>query len=133
MKLYNTLTKKVDDFVPNDGNNVKKLIKEAKYNKELKVNEHCQKMLKLIKNLESNQIFHLEVFADYDLEDGKSVMKDQKLGEIDFTTIPAFSNSSALLDFIPSIRNAKSLHCALLLLYSLSNSSQSSLSVFPIC
>jgi hypothetical protein len=42
----------------------------------------------LIKNLEADQVFHLEVLADYDLDNEKPAVKDQKIGEIDFTSEP---------------------------------------------
>ena len=39
-----------------------------------------------INNLETNQVYLLEAYADYDLNDGAGVLKDQKLNQIRFST-----------------------------------------------
>lgn len=41
-----------------------------------------------VKNLDSNQVFKLEILADYDVGDGRGIVLNNKLGELEFSTLP---------------------------------------------
>ncbi len=44
-----------------------------------------------LKNLSSSQLYLINVYADYDIEDGKGAQKDQILGSTNFTSLPISS------------------------------------------
>lgn len=52
-----------------------------------------------VNNLDPNQIFIIKVLGDYDLNDGKGLLKDEELTSIEFTSLPITSLGFLNLNF----------------------------------